>query len=149
MIRRIEGACTPSPKVARMCEPVFRILTSLIFVVGGLGHFVRHHEMLARIQESPWRNEVASIGDPSVLLWLSCAAFIVFGITLALGIATRASAVVLFLTLVPITWAVHVAPGHTGPLLKNVAILGALLFFWSRGPGAFAVDNRSNGQNGA
>lgn len=71
-------------------------------------------------------------------------AFVVAGITLALGWMTRASALVLFVTLVPVTIAIHVVPdtSHVGPLFKNIAILGALLFFWARGPGAYALDRK-------
>jgi len=43
-----------------------------------------------------------------------------------------------------ISCAIHIAPGHAGPLLKNVAILGGLVHFFVRGPGAFGWDNRQN-----
>jgi putative oxidoreductase len=85
------------------------------------------------------------IGDPSVLLWLSGFAFAVAGTTLALGWMTRASALILFITLVPVTVTTHLVPdpSHVGPLFKNIAILGALLLIWARGPGAFALDGRN------
>ena len=143
MIRRLEAWLQPSARMSAMVDPVFRVTTSLIFVVGGLGHFGQHDEMLVRMAESPWRNIVESIGDPSLLLWLSGVIFIIFGATLAMGFATRLSAIALFVTLVPITLAIHVAPGHVGPLLKNVAILGALLHFFANGPGRFALDPTS------
>lgn len=144
MIGRVEQWITPSTSTAAIIEPLFRVLTSLIFVIGGLGHFGRHEVMLARMEESPWASTVDMIGDPSVLLWLSGLSFVVAGITLALGWMTRASALVLFVTLVPVTIAIHVVPdsSHVGPLFKNIAILGALLFLWARGPGAYALDNR-------
>jgi len=109
-----------------------------------------HQVMLERMEKSPWQETVLMIGDPSILLWLSGLAFIVAGITLALGWMTRSSALVLFLTLVPITSAIHVVPdrSHVGPLFKNIAILGALIIFWARGPGAFALDNRIGNTNG-
>lgn len=94
------------------------------------------------MEASPWHGVVSAIGDPSWLLWLSGLVFVVFGITLALGWMTRTSALMLFLTLVPVTIAVHVVPdtSHIGPLFKNVAILGALLLVWARGAGAYAFD---------
>lgn len=97
--------------------------------------------MLDRMAESPWRDIVTAIADPSLLLWMSGAAFIVFGIALALGFMTRLSAFVILLTLIPITFFTHVAPGHTGPLFKNIAIMGALALLWFKGGGAYAVDN--------
>lgn len=142
MLDAIDKFLTPGPEVAALADPVFRVLTSLIFIIGGLGHFGQHNQMLARMEESPWRGEVAMIGDPSMLLWLSGAVFVIFGITLAAGFMTRLSALALFVTLVPITIAIHVAPGHVGPLFKNIAILGALLFLWARGGGRFSADQR-------
>ncbi|HRE61085.1 MAG TPA: DoxX family protein [Micropepsaceae bacterium] len=152
MLRTIERWITPGPGTAAFIDPLFRVLTSLIFIIGGLGHFGAHQEMLDRIAESPWAAEVNMIGDPSWLLWLSGGAFVVAGLTLAVGWMTRASAIILFVTLVPITFAIHIAPGHTGPLFKNVAILGALILIWARGPGAWALDSRhrapDNGPSG-
>lgn len=140
MLQKLEQIVTPPAAVRDVVTPVFRILTSLIFVIGGLGHFGQHTEMLERISESPWRGMVARIGDPSMLLWLSGAAFVVAGITLAAGWMTRISSIVLFVTLVPITLAIHLAPGHVGPLFKNIAILGALTYFWANGAGAFSLE---------
>lgn len=121
-------------------DPIFRIATSLIFIIGGIGHFGAHAQMLARMEDSPWRDLVNSIGDPSLLLWVSGAVFIIFGITLAIGYLTRISALLILLTLIPITLAIHIAPGHTGPLFNNIAIMGALLYFYANGPGRFAID---------
>jgi putative oxidoreductase len=142
MLTAIERWLEPGAQTKALIDPLFRLLTSLIFVIGGLGHFGQHDVMLERMKESPWASTVVMIGDPSVLLWLSGIAFVAAGFTLALGWMTRASALVLFVTLLPVTIAIHVVPdsSHVGPLFKNVAILGALLFFWARGPGAYALD---------
>lgn len=142
MFSSIERWFEPGPRAKAAMDPIFRILMSLIFIVGGIGHFRQHDMMLARIKESPWRDVVGQIGDPSVLLRLSGLAFVVAGATLAVGWMTRASALVLFVTLVPVTVAIHVVPdpSHVGPLFKNVAILGALLLIWARGAGAYAFD---------
>lgn len=144
MLSRIEQILEPSEGSKDVVSLLFRVTTSLIFIVGGMGHFREHQMMLDRMEKSPWLETVTIIGDPSILLLLSGLAFVVAGITLALGWMTRSSALVLFLTLVPITIAIHVVPdkSHVGPLFKNIAILGALLFFWTQGPGAMALDNR-------
>ena len=139
-LAQIDGWLAPSEQLRSWFDPVFRVATSLIFVVGGIGHFAAHDYMLQRMAESPWRDVVSMIGDPSWLLWLSGAVFMIFGITLALGFLTRISALLLLVTLVPVTIAVHVAPGHMGPLFKNIAIMGALLYFYANGPGRFAID---------
>lgn len=142
MLRRIDDWLEPGAKWKALADPLLRVATSLIFIIGGLGHFGQHRVMLERIVESPWYDVVANIGNPSWLLWLSGAVFVLFGITLALGWLTRLSALALLVTLVPITLAIHIAPGHVGPLFKNVAIMGALLFFIARGGGAYAIDKQ-------
>lgn len=143
MIRALENRLEPGARTRSMIDPLFRLATSLIFIIGGLGHFGQHRMMLDRMAQSPWSPVVDRFGDPSMLLWLSGIAFTVAGLALALGWMTRLSALVLFVTLVPVTVTIHVVPetAHVGPLFKNVAILGALLLIWSRGPGAFALDN--------
>ena len=144
MIHRLEDLLSGASRFTPIADPIFRLLTSLIFIIGGLGHFGQHQMMLDRMEESSWAPTVGMIGDPSVLLSLSGVAFVAAGLTLAIGFMTRASALILFATLVPVTVAVHLVPdpSHVGPLFKNVAILGALLLIWARGPGAFALDNR-------
>lgn len=142
MLNSIDALLSPSERWLRIAELVFRVFTSLIFIIGGLGHFGRHRMMLDRMAGSPWRDTVNSIGDASVLLWLSGAAFVVFGIALALGFMTRLSALVILVTLIPITFFTHVAPGGTGPLFKNIAIMGALILLMAKGGGAYAIDNR-------
>ena len=136
----IDTWLAPGEQLRTWFDPVFRVTTSLIFIIGGIGHFAAHDHMLQRMEESPWRGAVGMIGDPSWLLWLSGVVFVIFGITLALGLLTRISALLILVTLIPVTIAVHVAPGHTGPLFKNIAIMGALLYFYANGPGRFALD---------
>lgn len=142
ILNRIDSLLNPSTGWATLSDPAFRVLTSLIFIIGGLGHFGRHQMMLDRMEESPWRDTVNAIADPSLLLWLSGAAFVVFGIALALGFMTRLSALVILVTLLPITFFTHVAPDHTGPLFKNIAIMGVLLLLMAKGGGAWSLDRR-------
>lgn len=127
-------------KNADVSDLIFRVALSLIFIVGGLGHFVQHQQMLQRMAESPWARLIETAGNPSLLLWLSGVVFVAAGIALAAGFAVRLSALALFVTLIPITVAIHVAPGHAGPFFKNIAILGALVHFFFNGSGAHALD---------
>lgn len=141
MLRTIDDWLAVSDKVRDFADPVLRVSVSLIFIIGGAGHFFAHDEMLAKVEDSPWRGIVAGIGDPSFLLWVSGIVFIIAGAALALGWMSRLAALAIFTTLVPITLAIHIAPGHVGPLFKNVAILGALFYIFARGPGRYALDN--------
>ena len=139
----IESCLKSFSKYAPKSDLVFRITISLIFIVGGLGHFGEHQYMLDRMATSPWVDVVNSIGDASVLLWISGAVFVTAGIALAVGYKIRLAALALFVTLVPITLAIHVAPGHMGPFFKNIAILGALIHFFFREPGRYALDKEA------
>ncbi len=127
-------------KNANVSDLIFRIALSLIFIVGGLGHFIEHRQMLLRMSESPWAGLIETAGNPSLLLWLSGVVFVAAGIALAAGFAVRLSALALFVTLIPITVTIHIAPGHVGPFFKNIAILGALVHFFFNGSGAYALD---------
>ena len=123
----------------KLSDPIFRVAFSLIFIIGGLGHFRAHDHMLQRIETSPWFDLVNSLGQPSFFLSLSGVVFIIAGVGLMLGLYTRLSALALFVTLVPITFVIHIAPDHTGPLFKNIAILGGLVHFIVRGGGWFSL----------
>jgi len=68
MSKKLEQGLEPKPGTQALIDPLFRVLTSLIFIIGGLGHFGQHPVMLDRMVESPWAPVVAKIGDPSVLL---------------------------------------------------------------------------------
>lgn len=141
-LAQINTWLAPSEHKRSWPDPIFRVATALIFIVGGIGHFGAHAYMLERMRESPWNNAVNMIGNPSWLLWMSGAVFVVFGIALALGFLTRISALLILLTLIPVTITQHVAPGHMGPFFKNIAIMGALLYFYANGPGRFAIDRQ-------
>ncbi|MFK8051274.1 MAG: DoxX family protein [Halioglobus sp.] len=127
----------------KLSDLIFRISFSLIFLIGGLGHLRRHEDMLQRIETSPWFDLVNSLGQPAFFLYLSGIIFCIAGLGLMLGFYTRLSALALFVTLVPITFVIHIAPDHTGPLFKNVAILGGLLHFMVRGGGWFSLSKKT------
>ncbi len=125
-------------------DAIFRVMFSFIFIVGGLGHWGQHDVMMARLVDSPWYDLVVAIGSPALFMHLSGIVFIIGGFALLFGFYTRLAVVALFVTLVPITFVIHIAPDHVGPLLKNVAILGGLIHFFVRGPGCYSLDLRND-----
>ncbi len=125
-----------------VCDLIFRVLFSLIFIVAGIGHFVEPQMMLERLQQSPWYEWLSALGSPSWMLSASGVSLLAGGLGLLAGFQIRWSALVLSATLIPITVAVHFAPGHTGPLFKNVALLGGLIHFAAHGNNGLTGDSQ-------
>jgi len=129
--------------VRPMADLVFRVLFSLIFLGAGLKHLVRPDDLIARLEEAPLAWMAIAVGRPSLLMALTGVVLLAAGLGLLLGWWTRLSAVALIAVLIPITVVVDL--GHTdnmGPLFKNIALLGGLIHFAARGPGAYALDTR-------
>lgn len=64
-------------------------------------------------------------------------------VALILGYKTRWGAAALAVFLVAATWVFHTGPDQRIHLLKNLAILGALLNLIAQGPGAISLENGS------
>lgn len=105
-----------------------------IFVVAGLQHLFRPGAVTAHLLRSPAGVAIASIGSVAPLIAASGVVLAAGGVALLLGFRTRLAAIVLALTLVPITLAVQVGPETLGPLFKNIALLGGLVHFATKVP---------------
>jgi putative oxidoreductase len=123
-------------------HPLARFLVGLIFVMSGVGKifgFAQTAEMMEKA------------GFPAASLFLTGAIVfeIVGGLSLISGYKARFGASLLILFLIPATLIFHVSnlgdPAKSQlemiQVLKNLAILGALVKFWADGAGAFALDN--------
>ena len=109
---------------------ILRIMLNLIFVVAGSSHFFKTDETVNRMQKGSMGFIGNMFGSPEILVFASGAAMLIAGFALMLGFRTKIAALVLIAVLIPITLTVQVGQAATmGPLFKNVAILGGLIFF--------------------
>lgn len=123
-------------------HPLARFLVGFIFLMSGVGKifgFAQTAEMMEKV------------GFPAASFFLTGAIVfeIVGALSLISGYKVRFGASLLILFLIPATLIFHV-PSLGDPaksqlemiqVLKNLAILGALVKFWADGAGAFAFDN--------
>ena len=124
---------------------LLRVTLSGIFVVAGVSHLLNPDGVTQRIQNATYSGFASMFGDPHVLGILSGYVLLIFGISLLLGVFTRWSAIILFLTLIPITVTIQIGNGILhGPLWKNVALFGGLLFFILNNPKPYSLYNKKS-----
>ena len=117
-------------KVSRRSIQLLRILVSGIFLVAGGNHLLNTEKTVRRLEQASFKGIAYFFGEPEWLVILSGIVMLAAGFLFLLGYKTRWAAIVLILVLVPITLSVQVGQINTlGPLFKNIAILGGLLFF--------------------
>ena len=122
---------------------LLRVALSGIFVVAGVSHLLNPDGVTQRIQNAPYSGFASMFGNPHVLGILSGYVLLIFGISLLLGVFTRWSAIMLFLTLIPITITIQMGNGILhGPLWKNVALFGGLLLFILNNPKSYSLYNK-------
>ncbi|MAU16374.1 MAG: hypothetical protein CMH46_12645 [Muricauda sp.] len=109
---------------------VLRVLVSLIFIVASLNHLINTDKAVARIENAKFGALGHLLGPPEISVIISGVVMLLGGIALAVGFRTKWAAIVLIAMLIPITLTIQVGQMATvGPLFKNIAILGGLLFF--------------------
>lgn len=122
---------------------LLRAAVSGIFIVAGISHLVNPDGVTKRINNASNSGFAEFFGDPHLLGILSGYALILFGVTFLLGVFTRFSAIALFVLLIPITITIQFGNGFLhGPLWKNIAIFGGLLFFILNNPKAYNLYHR-------
>ena len=123
---------------------IFRIALSIIFIFAGIAHLTHPDKVAARINKAALHGFAALFGDAYLLGLLSGYALLLFGLAFMLGIYIRYSAIILVLILIPITITIQMGNGLLhGPLWKNVALFGGLLFFIINNPTCYSLKNSS------
>lgn len=123
-------------------EAAFRVLLSLIFLVAGANHLLQPEAVASRLDAAPFAHVVTAVAPSSALVLVAGVALLAGGLALLVGFQTRLAALGLIAVLIPITLTVQLAPEAMGPLFKNVAILGGLVFFAAHGSEGYCVDAR-------
>jgi len=105
-------------------------MLSGIFIVASSSHLLFVERTIHKMNQSRFKSLGYLFGDPTYPIIVSGIVMLLAGICLLLGYKTRVAATVLALILIPITLTVQVGQMTTlGPLFKNIAIFGGLLFF--------------------
>ncbi|MGO3262598.1 MAG: DoxX family protein [Mesonia sp.] len=109
---------------------LLRIFVSGIFLVAGFNHLLQVEKTAQRIEKANFKGIAHLFGDPQWLVILSGIVMLSAGFLFLMGYKTKWAALILIGVLIPITLSIQVGQITTlGPLFKNIAILGGLLFF--------------------
>ncbi|HLW33287.1 MAG TPA: DoxX family protein [Aequorivita sp.] len=116
--------------VTRRSVQLLRIMISGIFLVAGFNHLSEVQKTVNRIEMAEFKGFATFFGNLEILVILSGIAMLLAGISFIIGFKTRWAAIVLLAILIPISLTIQIGQITTlGPLFKNVAIAGGLLFF--------------------
>lgn len=109
---------------------IFRVMLSGIFLVASFNHLLNVEKTVNRMDQASFKGIAYFFGNPELLVILSGVTMLIAGFALLIGFKTRYAAIILALVLLPITLTVQVGQINTlGPLFKNIAIMGGLIFF--------------------
>ncbi len=130
---------------SEIVQTVFRGLLSLIFLVAGIQHLLNPDHVALRISKTSWAEPLMAIMPLNIHAFLAGIVLVLGGLGLFFGSKTRLSALGLMAVLIPITVTVQTDSAETlGPLFKNIAIFGALVYFAHFGIGqGFGIDRIS------
>ena len=121
---------TTQISVSRRSVQVLRTMLSGIFLIASVNHLLNVEQTAKRINTASFKDFGYLFGDPEILVILSGIAMLVAGVVFLAGYQTRWAALVLLMVLIPITITIQMGQANTlGPLFKNIAIMGGLLFF--------------------
>lgn len=122
-----------------------RMLMALIFVLSGWGK-------IASFDSTAGYMASKGLPMPEVLLVLTIIVELVGGLMIVFGWKARWAALAIFLFLIPTTLIFHnfwaVGPeelrDQMNTFMKNIAIMGGMLYIMAFGPGPLSIDERGN-----
>jgi len=121
---------TTKISISRRSIQLLRVLVSGIFLVAGFNHLLEVEKTAKRIEQASFKGIAHLFGEPQWLIIASGIVMLVAGFLFLIGYKTKWTAIFLMAVLIPVTLTVQVGQITTlGPLFKNIAILGGLLFF--------------------
>jgi putative oxidoreductase len=127
--------------ISKFSISLFRFMLSLIFIVAGANHLLHTAFVYNKLQQAPFAEAAHLFGNPHYLILISGVAMVTGGLSLAAGFQTRLAAIGLLACLLPITLIVQLGSmAALGPLFKNIAIAGGLLFFIVHPAAGYTLD---------
>jgi putative oxidoreductase len=109
---------------------VLRVLLSCIFVVASINQLFNLERTANKLNQARFKELAYIFGNPEITVIASGIPVLIAGIALMLGFEPKYAAIILAMVLILITITVQIGQMLTiGPLFKNIAILGGLLFF--------------------
>lgn len=117
-------------QVSKRSVDTLRIMVSGIFLVAGSNHILFPKNVANRLMDTIVYKDILFFTNAEILVILTGAGLLLGGVLFAFNRFTRVAAIMLLALLIAITISVQFEGWHTsGPLFKNVAIAGGLLFF--------------------
>jgi putative oxidoreductase len=121
-----------------------RVMIAAIFVMSAAGNKIPHFADVAKMMEGK------GIPQPKILLAGAIAFLLLGGVSLVLGYRARLGALLLLVFLGAATYYFHdfwkLPPEQQKPeliqFMKNLALMGTMVFFLANGAGPWSLDNR-------
>lgn len=126
-----------------------RILLCLIFIISGISKIFNFGQTASYMSS-------VDLPMPEILLIGTIVIEVVGGFMILLGWHARWAGLVIFLWLIPTTFLFHAfwdAPpdrmrSEMNHFMKNITIMGGMLYVWAFGSGPFSLDARKNRNRG-
>lgn len=112
-----------------------RVLMCALFLKSAYGKIENPAELATKLAEK-------AMPMPDVLAWIVIATELIFAVMTLIGYKTRLAAFGLILWLIPVTFVMHPPNDEKqlGAFMKNMALIGGLIFIAKAGAGEWAVE---------